>query len=102
MSKFRTKPLIQIVDAIRLTLWEYADNPLVFKETPKWLLDAIENKIIVPEFRSEDYWYLKVTLPHEDDETYAAPGDWLVYDGAKIDVFCDYLFNFQFEPTDDC
>ena len=74
MGTYRKKPIV--VEAIQYGLQEYADNPLAFNETPDWLVEAIEDKIIVPEFRTEDYWYLIIkTL--EGDMT-VSPNDWII------------------------
>ena len=74
MPYYRKKPVI--VEAVQYHLQEYADNPLTFDETPEWLKEAIEKKIIVPEFRSEDYWYLVIeTL---EGKMTVSPSDWII------------------------
>lgn len=72
--KFRKRPVI--IEAVKFHNREYADNPLVFDEIPKWLQEAVDNKTIIPEFRSEDYWYLNIqTL---EGTMSARPDDWII------------------------
>ena len=48
-------------DRVQYAYCEYADAPLSFKqEPPNWLHDAIRDGLVIPEFRTEDYWYLVV------------------------------------------
>jgi hypothetical protein len=63
-------------DAVKCLLREYADNPLVFSEVPQWLQDAVQRGDIVPEFRSEDYWYYIVNT--DKGRVAATPGDFIV------------------------
>ena len=82
MAKFRKKPVV--IEAVKCLMQEYADLPLVFDEVPQWLQEAVDNKTLVPEFRSEDYWYYIIkTL--EGDMT-AAPGDWIIR-GVKGELY---------------
>lgn len=74
MAKFRTKSVVK--DAVKCLMREYADEPLVFDEVPDWLQEAIEQKRIMPEFRTEDYWYYRIeTL---EGSMLASPGDWII------------------------
>lgn len=74
MGKYRKKPVV--IEALRFRLQEWADNPLEFDEVPDWLVTAVDDGTITPEFRSEDYWYLNIkTL--EGSHT-ASPGDWII------------------------
>jgi hypothetical protein len=67
-----------MADAVKCLLREYADEPLVFNEVPRWLQDAVSNGDIKPEFRSEDYWYYVVKTPTGLVD--ATPGDFIVRD----------------------
>lgn len=69
-----------VVEAVQYGLAEYADSPWVIRgdEVPQWFVDAAGSKLIVPKFRSEDYWYLLVTTP--DGDVYASPDDWIARD----------------------
>ncbi|MGW4076052.1 hypothetical protein ACWELB_21485 [Streptomyces asiaticus] len=69
-----------VVEAIQYGLAEYADNPWEIRsdEIPQWLIDAARDGKIVPEFRSEDYWYLRVVTPR--GEEYVGPDDWIARD----------------------
>lgn len=69
-----------VVEAVQYGLAEYADNPWEIRsdEIPQWLIDAAREDLIVPKFRSEDYWYLLVTTP--DGDVYASPDDWIARD----------------------
>jgi hypothetical protein len=66
------------MDKVKYGLREYADNPLVFNEVPEWLAAAVMQGKIVPEFRTEDYWYLRVKTI--DGEELIAPGDFIERD----------------------
>lgn len=80
--KFRKKPIV--IEAIQFPLREYADNPLSFPEVPSWLNEAIASGVITPEFRTEDYWYLKIKTLEGDH--LATPGDWLIR-GIKGEIY---------------
>lgn len=66
-----------VVEAVQYGLAEYADNPWEIRgeEIPQWLVDAARDGKVVPEFRSEDYWYLLVTTPQ--GLVHAGPDDWI-------------------------
>lgn len=66
-----------VVEAVQYGLAEYADNPWEIRgdEIPQWLVDAARDGKVVPEFRSEDYWYLLVTTPQ--GQVHAGPDDWI-------------------------
>lgn len=72
--KFRKKPII--IEAVQFTLQEYQDNPLTFDEVPNWLREAINLAVIVPDFRSEDYWYLVINTL--EGPMTVSPGDWII------------------------
>lgn len=94
--KYRKKPVV--IEAVQYHMREYADNPLVFDEVPVWLKEAIENKTIKPDFRSEDYWYLVIkTLEGNMDVT---PGDWIIR-GVKGELYpCKPdIFKATYEPA---
>lgn len=75
MPKFRKKPVE--IEAVQYGLAEYADNPWEIRgEVPQWLKDAAREGVVVPEFRSEDYWYLKIKTLEGD--MYVAPDDWII------------------------
>lgn len=90
--EFRKKPVV--VQAVKCLMHEYADNPLIFEIVPQWLQDAISQKVIVPEFRSEDYWYY--TIKTLEGEMLASPGDWIIRGSAgelypcKPELFAEY------------
>lgn len=96
--KFRKKPVV--IEAVQYGLQEYADNPLEFKEVPEWLEKAVEDGIIVPEFRSEDYWYLVIkTLEGNMDVT---PGDWVVRGvGGEIYPCKSDIFEITYEKVEE-
>ena len=74
MGQFRKKPVV--IEAVQYGLREYADDPLVFDEVPQWLKDAVESHEIIPEFKSEDYWYLGIhTL---EGIMWCSPDDWII------------------------
>lgn len=81
--KFRKKPVV--IESVRFPMQEFADNPLGFEEKPpEWLEKAVEEKIIYPEFRTEDYWYLVIkTL---EGEMTVTPGDWIIQ-GIKGEIY---------------
>ena len=96
MAKFRNKPVV--IEAVRCRLHEYADNPLVFDEVPEWLQTAIDRKNVVPDFRSEDYWYYAIgTL---EGSMTASPGDWIIR-GVKGELYpCkDDIFKATYDPV---
>ena len=68
--------VVMNVDEVQYHYREYADNPLVFERVPPWLARAVETGAITPEFRSEDYWYLRVQTARGVLEI--GPGDWIV------------------------
>ena len=76
MARYRKKPVE--IEAVQYGLAEYADNPWEIRgdEVPQWLQDAAREGTVVPEFRSEDYWYLKIQTLEGD--MYASPDDWIV------------------------
>ncbi|MBZ6085888.1 hypothetical protein KVH15_33435 [Streptomyces olivaceus] len=83
MPKFRKRPIE--IEAVQYGLAEYADNPWVIRgDVPQWLQDAARDGIVVPEFRSEDYWYLKIQTLEGD--MYAAPDDWIIR-GVKGELY---------------
>jgi hypothetical protein len=75
MARYRRKPVE--IEAVQFGLAEYADNPWEIRGgIPQWLQDAAREGAVLPEFRSEDYWYLRIqTL---EGPIYAAPDDWIV------------------------
>lgn len=64
-------------NAVKIKMREFADSPLVFDEVPEWLEEAVINNRVVPEFRSEDYWYYRVTTPR--GVVLASPGQWIAH-----------------------
>ena len=75
MSLFRKKPIV--IEAVQFHLAEYADNPFnELDELPDWFAEAARQKVVNPEFKSEDYWYLKISTLEGD--MYASPGDWVI------------------------
>lgn len=87
---FRNKPVV--IEALPVPYAEYADNPyFAFKNSPDWLLDAFLDGTIVPEFRTEDYWYYRIRTLEGDHM--ATPDDWIIRDVAgdlypcKADIF---------------
>ncbi|MGQ4353143.1 hypothetical protein [Streptomyces drozdowiczii] len=76
MARYRMKPVE--IEAVQYGLAEYSDTPWEVRggEIPQWLQDAAREGIVVPEFRSEDYWYLKIRT--REGEMYASPDDWIV------------------------
>ena len=76
MARYRKKPVE--IEAVQYGLAEYADNPWEIRggEIPQWLQDAAREGVIVPEFRSEEYWYLKIKTLEGD--MYVAPDDWII------------------------
>jgi hypothetical protein len=83
MTRYRKRPVI--VEAVRFPMAEYADNPLALEEDPpEWFQKALAQEIIKPEFRSEDYWYLRIkTLK---GEILASPGDFILC-GIKGEIY---------------
>ena len=79
------------VEAIQYHYYEYSDNPLTFDDIPKWLQEAIDKKVLVPEYHTEDYWYLRVTTLEGDH--LIGPDDWIIRGvhgelyGCKPDIF---------------
>jgi hypothetical protein len=72
--KFRKRPIV--IEAVKVLLNEWADNPYTFEELPEWLDEAIKSDKIVADFRSEDYWYLLIhTL---EGVMTATPDDWII------------------------
>jgi hypothetical protein len=95
--KLRKKPVV--VEAIQYHFRAYSDNPLVFDECPEWLKQAIDNRVVRPEFRSEDYWYLVIkTLEGKMD---VAPGDWIIR-GTNGELYpCkNDIFEKTYEPVE--
>lgn len=75
MARYRKKPVE--IEAVQYGLAEYADNPWEIRgDVPQWLQDAAREGVVVPEFRSEDYWYLKIKTLEGD--MYVAPDDWII------------------------
>ena len=64
------------MEVVRCLYREYADNPLVFDVTPEWLQSAIDDKLVTPDFRTEDYWYYVVNTASGPKD--ATPGDLIV------------------------
>lgn len=82
MAKFVKKPIV--IEAVQFKYAEYADNPLLFDEVPDWLSVAINEKKIVPDFKTEDYWYLMIeTL---EGTMFAGPDDWIIC-GIKGEIY---------------
>ena len=97
MAKFIKKQVV--IEAVQYHLQEYADNPLQFDETPDWLQKAVEDNVIIPSFRTEDYWYLVIkTLEGNMDVT---PGDWIIkgINGEPYPCKPD-IFEKTYEPLD--
>ncbi len=68
---------VKEVQRVQYCLVEWADNPLTFKqEPPSWLQTAILTGQVIPQFRTEDYWYLVVKT--DDGFRVVSPGDWIV------------------------
>lgn len=84
MARYRKKPVE--IEAVQYGLAEYADNPWEIRggDVPQWLQNAARDGIVVPEFRSEDYWYLKIQTLEGD--MYAAPDDWIIR-GVKGELY---------------
>lgn len=73
----------KVTNKVEYALREYADFPYAFnlggdKSIP-WLTDNIKNGNIKAEFRSEDYWYLRVRSA-DGHEVLVGPGDYICYD----------------------
>lgn len=82
-----------VTKCVRCPYREYADNPLVFEEVPAWLSVSLESRDIVPEFRSEDYWYYVVQTPGGPKD--ATPDDLIVMNpNGSLDVFHRKAKNF--------
>jgi hypothetical protein len=95
--KFRKNPVV--IEAIKFPLREYADDPLVFREEPPtWLQEAITDGTITPEFRTEDYWYLRIKTLEGDH--LATPGDFIIR-GVKGEIYpCKPdIFAATYEPA---
>lgn len=78
-----------MTNKVKYTLQEYADNPYVFSDTPKWLYDNVNNGNIKAEFRSEDYWYMRVKSSN-GIEFLAGPDDCVCYD-ENIGVYVECI-----------
>lgn len=97
-TRYRKLPVE--IEAVQYGLAEYADNPWEIRggEIPQWLQDAARDGIVVPEFRSEDYWYLKIKTLEGD--MYVSPDDWIIR-GVKGELYpCKPdIFRVTHEPT---
>lgn len=76
MSRYRVIGTTIKIEAVQYGLREYADKPLVFVETPWWLLEAMIEHKIKSEFGGEDYWYLSVLTPK--GAVQCGPDDWII------------------------
>lgn len=102
MPEFRKKPVT--VEAVQFGLAEYADKNLPIRgEVPPWLTAALEDGTVAPEFKGEDYWYLRIqTL---EGPIYAAPDDWIIRGvqgeiyPCKPDIFAATYEAASTEPT---
>lgn len=96
MAQFRKRPVV--VEAVRVLYAEYADNPLRFSEFPDWLRDAYVNGTVVPEFRTEDYWYHRIKTLEGDH--LASPDDWIIRGIAGELYPCKAeIFERTYEPA---
>jgi hypothetical protein len=82
-ARYRKKPVV--IEAIQFGLAEYGDEAMPFRgPVPTWLSDALSEGKIVPEFRGEDYWYLRIdTL---EGAMYASPDDWIIK-GVQNEIY---------------
>lgn len=95
--RFRKKPVV--IEAVKVPHHEYADNPMVWAETPDWLHEAFDSDVLEPYFGGEDYWYYKVkTL---EGVMLAGPDDMLIK-GLKGELYpCKAdIFNQSYEKEE--
>ena len=82
MSTYRKKPVV--IEAIQFANCEWQDDVHFRGPCPAWLEKAMRLGTVVPEFKSEDYWYLKiVTL---EGEMFAIPDDWIIQ-GVQGEIY---------------
>lgn len=95
--RFRKKPVE--IEAVQLGLSEWGDDCISIRgEVPSWLQEALGSGTVVPEFRGEDYWYLRIeTL---EGPIYASPDDWIIR-GVRGEIYpCKPdIFDATYEPV---
>lgn len=100
MSRYRKKPVV--IDAVQYANNEYADNPFGVREhpAPDWYVEAVQACEISPEFRSEDYWYLKINTL--EGVMTASPDDWIIRGVAGELYPCrNDIFTATYETVED-
>ena len=82
MPSYRKRPVV--IEAIQFANGELPDRLRFHGRCPAWISEAMRTGTVVPEFRSEDYWYLKiVTL---EGEMLASPDDWIIQ-GVQGEIY---------------